>query len=472
MRFGNLYIADSIAGRVRKVDSAGTITTVAGNGSPIGFAENVPATSTGMTPVWMTVDRGGNLFVYDGRVRRINTAGILATYAGALGGGFAGDGGPATGARFNQFTGMAVDRLDNLYIADALNFRIRKVDPNLPALTSSPQALTFTAAGGVNPPAQTLNITSTSTALTVTATAVTLSGGNWLSVPPASGITTSALTVSVNASGLGAGAYRAVINITAAGAANTPYPVQVTLTVAGTGSSLIPSIGGVVNATGYQARLAPNAVFTIFGSNLGPGSLLQASGPAYPASLGGTSVTWTPSAGGAAITVRMVYVLAGQVAGLLPSSIPTGAHNVRVTYNGQTSAPFEVVVVARSFGIATSNSAGTGTAQATIANINGGLSLTRFTSGTLSFDGNTWTLSPAHPGDTVVLWGKGAGQTLPTIPGVPWATSALRATSSLLWVGFRFSRSTRGPLPVTRVCGRSISPCLQASRRAARCRCA
>jgi uncharacterized protein (TIGR03437 family) len=80
-----------------------------------------------------------------------------------------------------------------------------------------------------------------------------------------------------------------------------------------------------------------------------------------------------------------------------------------VTSNTLSSAPQNVTVVARSFGIATSNSAGTGTAQATIGNVKGGLSLTRFTSGALSFNGFNWTLTPAHAGDTLVLWGTGGG---------------------------------------------------------------
>ena len=82
---------------------------------------------------------------------------------------------------------------------------------------------------------------------------------------------------------------------------------------------------------------------------------------------------------------------------------------MRVTYNTLPSAPQNVTVVARSFGIATANSAGTGTAQATIGNVNGGVSLTRFTSGSVAFGGLNWTLSPAHPGDTLVLWGTGGG---------------------------------------------------------------
>ena len=168
------------------------------------------------------------------------------------------------------------------------------------------------------------------------------------------------------------------------------------------------TIGSVVNATGYQAELAPDTVFVIFGGGMGPSSIVTVAAP-YPDSLGGTSITFTPSSGGNAITPKMIYSLASQVAGLLPSSITPGTYAVRVTYNGQNSAPQNVTVVARSFGIATANSSGSGNAQATIGNINGGLSLTRFTSGTVSFGGYDWALSPAHPTDTLVFWGTGGG---------------------------------------------------------------
>ena len=55
--------------------------------------------------------------------------------------------------------------------------------------------------------------------------------------------------------------------------------------------------GGIVNVSGYQATLAPGTVFVIFGSNMGPASIATATAPNYPAILGGTSVTFTPSAG-------------------------------------------------------------------------------------------------------------------------------------------------------------------------------
>ena len=95
--------------------------------------------------------------------------------------------------------------------------------------------------------------------------------------------------------------------------------------------------------------------------------------------------------------------------GCFPSSIAPGTYAVTVTYSNQTSKPQNVAVVPRSFGIATANSGGTGAAQATIGNVNGGVSLTRLTTSTLNYEGLTWPLQPAHPGDTLVLWGTGGG---------------------------------------------------------------
>jgi uncharacterized protein (TIGR03437 family) len=180
---------------------------------------------------------------------------------------------------------------------------------------------------------------------------------------------------------------------------------------AANGFGQTPSIasGGIVNASGYQTTLAPGAVFLIFGSNLGPATLQTASAPHYPASLAGTSINFTPAAGGTPVSARMVFTSAGEVGGQLPSSANPGAYSVAVTYNSMTSAPQSVTVAARSFGIAASNGAGSGEAQATIANVNNGLSLVRLTGGTIGYDGYTWTLAPAHPGDTVVLWGTGGG---------------------------------------------------------------
>lgn len=166
---------------------------------------------------------------------------------------------------------------------------------------------------------------------------------------------------------------------------------------------------GVLNASSYQADIARGSWFVVFGSNMGPASIALASGAPFPTELSGTKVTFTPAAGGAAIDARLWYTLAGQLAGLLPSNATAGAYDVRVIYNNQTSAPRRVTVVERNFGFATVTQDGAGPAQATNASLNGGVSLVRFTTGTISFNGLTWQYRPAYPSETLILWGTGIG---------------------------------------------------------------
>ncbi len=131
---GNLYIADSANHRIRKVDPAGTITTVAGTGAA-GFAgDNGPAASARLNnPSGVALDSAGNLYIADfnnHRVRRVDPSGIITTVAGNGSIGYAGDNGPAISARLNYPSGVAVDTKGNLYIADLYNQRVRKVDSN------------------------------------------------------------------------------------------------------------------------------------------------------------------------------------------------------------------------------------------------------------------------------------------------------------------------------------------------------
>jgi uncharacterized protein (TIGR03437 family) len=121
---GNLYIADN--GRIRKV-SNGVITTVAGGG--LSLADNIPATSAQIGPYGVAVDSAGNLYVADlpnNRVRKVSN-GVITTVAGNGTQGFSGDGGPATSAQLHDPEGVAVDSAGNLYIADTFNQRIRRV---------------------------------------------------------------------------------------------------------------------------------------------------------------------------------------------------------------------------------------------------------------------------------------------------------------------------------------------------------
>ncbi len=132
---GNLYVADTGACRVQKLSSDGRVTTVAGYPSPGGGGarcgngvDGVPATDTLLNgPYGVAVDGFGNIYVadtYNNRIRKISVDGIITTVAG---GGYSGDGGPATSAALNRPHGVAVDAVGNIYIADTENFRVRKV---------------------------------------------------------------------------------------------------------------------------------------------------------------------------------------------------------------------------------------------------------------------------------------------------------------------------------------------------------
>ena len=130
---GNLYISDRSNNRIRKVDSKGVISTIAGMGLPEFGGDFGPATDAFLKyPFGIDLDQKGNLYIADrgnNRIRKVDTQGIITTVAGDGTHFFAGDYGPATRASLAYPTDVVVDDQGNLYIADRNNNRIRKVDP-------------------------------------------------------------------------------------------------------------------------------------------------------------------------------------------------------------------------------------------------------------------------------------------------------------------------------------------------------
>jgi uncharacterized protein (TIGR03437 family) len=137
--FGNLYIGDPGNQRIRKVNAAGIITTLAGNGAKGYGGDGGPANKTTLyNASRVAVDASGNVYIADQsnhRIRKVTPGGIITTFAGngagtPATGAFSGDGGPAVDASLNNPTAVAMDPTGVLYIADQYNQRIRKVALN------------------------------------------------------------------------------------------------------------------------------------------------------------------------------------------------------------------------------------------------------------------------------------------------------------------------------------------------------
>lgn len=310
---GNLYIADSSNQGIRRVGSDGTITTIAGNGVKGFSGDGGPATSASLaTPLGMAMDSFGNLYIADGdnnRVRRISPGGVITTVAGNGVGQFAGDLGPAVSASLNIPEDVAVDTAGNLFVADAGNNRVRKVD-----------------GAGI--------------------------------------ITTLAGTAQNGFSGDGGPATQAMLNFPWGLTTNSTGTVYIAdrvnnrvRTVSAGGGTGLPAIadGSTVNGASFVNIIAPGAIVSISGTSLASTSLSASSVP-LPTVLGETSVTFNGTA------VPLFFVSSGRIVAQAPFDLSaSGAVSVQVARGGNTSAVRTATVAAVSPGIfIVDQSSGTG----------------------------------------------------------------------------------------------------------------
>lgn len=269
---GNIYIADSGNGRVRRIAANGIITTIAGGG--LFEVDGVPATQSALFPTSIACDNSGNVYVGEAqrnRVRKIAANGIITTVAGTGQSGFSGDGGPGTSAMLNFPTGVAADNSGNVYITDTLNNRIRKVLAPPPAISVSSTQVALSAPSLGAPVQTSITVSSTVAGLGYLLSVATSTGGNWLSSSASQGQAPGTISIIANPGNLQPATYQGTVTIASAFASPAAITIQVTFQVTpGIAASLAANPGQV--GFSVTAASAPvNAQLTI--SNQGGGTL-------------------------------------------------------------------------------------------------------------------------------------------------------------------------------------------------------
>lgn len=363
---GNLFVTAALNGvRVRRTDSAGTISTVAG-GAGFGFSgDGGQATAARLfTPLDVFAEAGGNLYIADTanqRVRRVAPSGIITTIAGTGTSGFAGDGGPGTQAQLDNPSGVTVDSQGNVLIADTGNHRIRRVDRNGTINTFAGTGVS--GAGGDGGPATAAQISSPRGIRFDAAGNLLLThGGRVRMVTPNGTISTIAGLTGPAAEGLALGTA-------------LPNPVSI---IPGPGGSLYvvdnfdqslrkltPSqftAAGLVNAASFRVSSATaGGLFTLFGTDLASG-LEVASSATFPQQLGGTSAEIT--SGGVTRACGMYLASPGQISFVVPTEAVRGDGVLSVLRDGRKIGVARIRVDAVSPGLFSAASNGQGVAAA------------------------------------------------------------------------------------------------------------
>ncbi len=347
---GNLYVADSWNFRIRRITTAGTIETVAGNGSSGPFGDGRAATSASLGLIdALAFDGRGNLYLsdqYQHTIRKVVADGTIAT---VVGGGFgpASDGGLAAAATLKFPKGLAADSEGNLFLADTFNHRVRRVLPNgVIGTVAGNGTAGFGGDGGTSTAAQ-LNSPS-GVALDSQANALYLSDGGNYRIRKVSG-----------------------------------WPNG-------------PVIVSVLNAAGGKAVIAPGAFAQISGVNLAPKtdtwdkSIVNAQ---LPTQVDGVSVT----VGGKPAYVY--FISPGQI-NIITPDVSMDSALVQVTTGGVTSIPFSVAI--QKYSPAFFLWGGSTYAVATHADYSGCAKAGLIPG---------YTTTPAVPGEWITFWGNGFGPT-------------------------------------------------------------
>jgi uncharacterized protein (TIGR03437 family) len=406
---GNLYIADVVNQRIRKVDSSGIITTFAGNGNKgYGGDGGLAIDASFYNAVRVAIDPSGNVLVADQsdhRIRRIAPSGFITTIAGNGVGAFSGDGGPAINASLNNPTAVAVDGGGVIYISDQFNQRIRKIaldgtittiagngnpgfggdgGPANAAILNYPGGITVDAAGNLyfN---DDINFRTRMIAANGTINTIAGSGTQGFS-----GDGGAALAAALN--GNFGVALDLLGNMYIADSTNNRIRE---VYAAVPGLTPVISAAAFTNAASFTSGGSPGAIATLFGAHLTrnlTGIVLSPSVP-LPATLAGTTVT----VDGKNAPIFNAVNLNGteQISFQVPVEAAAGSPVSVVLNNGFASATVQVTLTAVQLGIFTIDGTQAAATHANFSLIS--------------------AANPALPGETIIVYCTGLGAVNPVV---------------------------------------------------------
>lgn len=440
----NVYVSDTQNARVRKI-SGGTISTVAGNGTPGFGGDNGAATAAQLNvPIGLALDASGNLYIADftnNRVRKVS-GGTITTVAGNGNQGYSGDGGSPNNAQLDSPVAVAVDSSGNLYIADTANNVVREVSSGIIMTVAGNGQPGFSGDSG---PATAATVGSPS------GLAVDSSGSLYISDGSARirKVYTTGLITTI--AGNGTHGYSGDGGSAPFGMLRSPLGIALlpngNLYIADSGNNAVRllifggytlSIGAAANAASEQVGAESGGEVVVFyGTMMGPAGLvvnsLNANGQ-YSTTLAGTTVNFGN------YQAPILYTSATQVAVVVPFELSGSTVQASIQYQGGYSSPFPVSVAQATPGIFTANLSGKG--QAAAINVT--------SSGATSYNN---AANPANANDFVELYLTGTGPTNPAgVDGVPYAANANCVLTATVTIGgknapVQFCGTPQGVIP-------------------------